>query len=186
MSGIITGTDPTTKVVNPVGVVGNALMVTGGGGAAGAAATGMPTRAAGVARTANTAVTNGQTSEVTMTLNGAQVTKAFSIPELDWQFACAAGGIINTTDVAAKASAGAGVRNYVTGMTLSNANATATEFVIKDGATVIWRGNCPANMPTVPITFTTPLRGTAATAINVACLTTAAQVYCSLQGYAGT
>ena len=42
----------------------------------------------------------------------------------------------------------------------------------------------PAMATPVDITFPTPLRGTAATAVNFACLTTGAQVYVNAQGYA--
>ena len=85
-----------------------------------------------------------------------------------------------------KDAAAAGIRNYVTSIDVRNAHATvATEVVIKDGATVIWRQLLPAAMATpVEITFPTPLRGTAATAMNVACITTGAQVYVNAQGFA--
>ena len=120
------------------------------------------------------------------TLIGALVTKPYAIPEADWQYAAAAGGITNTTDVAIKAAAAAGIRNCVTAIDLRNAHATvATEVVIKDGTTVIWRQLLPAAMAApVEITFPTPLKGSAATALNVACLTTGAQVYVNAQGYA--
>lgn len=97
-----------------------------------------------------------------------------------------AGGIVNTTDVVARAAAGASIRNDVKSMVVKNANATATEFVIKDGSTIIWRGHLAASMGTADtIQFDPPLRGTANTAINIACITTGAQVYASLQGYTG-
>jgi hypothetical protein len=133
-----------------------------------------------------TAVTTGRGIDLLATLIGALVNKPFSIPEADWQYAAAAGGIVNTTDVVLKAAAAAGIRNYVTSIDIRNAHATvATEVVIKDGATVIWRQLLPAAMAApVEITFPTPLRGTAATAVNFACLTTGAQVYVNAQGYA--
>jgi hypothetical protein len=88
--------------------------------------------------------------------------------------------------VVLRAAAAAGIRNYVTSIDVRNAHATvATEVVIKDGATVIWRQLLPAAMAApVEITFPTPLRGTAATAMNVACITTGAQVYANAQGFA--
>jgi hypothetical protein len=133
-----------------------------------------------------TAVTTGRGIDLLATLIGALVNKPFSIPEADWQYAGAAGGITGTADVVLKAAAAAGIRNYVTSIDLRNAHATvATEVVIKDGATVIWRQLLPAAMASpVDITFPTPLRGTAATAVNFACLTTGAQVYVNAQGYA--
>lgn len=118
------------------------------------------------------------------TMIGAQVMEPFSIPESSWLYAAAAGGIINTTDVVIKAAAAAGIRNYLTSLQLCNRNAVATEFVVKDNATVIWRTHLPANMvDSMDISFDKPLRGSAATVMNVACITTAAQVYCNAQGY---
>lgn len=130
-------------------------------------------------------VTTGRGVDLLATLIGALVTKPYAIPEADWQYAATAGGITNTTDVAIKAAAAAGIRSYVTAIDLRNAHATvATEVVIKDGATVIWRQLLPAAMPApVEITFPTPLKGSAATALNVACLTTGAQVYVNAQGF---
>lgn len=146
---------------------------------------GNPVRMAGRAVAANyAAVASGDVADVITTLVGAQIVKPFSIPEGDWVYAAAAGGIVNTTDVAAKAAAGAGLRNYVTSFQFRNANAVATEFVIKDGATVIWRGYAAANM-TAPedVILNTPLKTTANTALNVACITTGAQLYFNAQGY---
>jgi hypothetical protein len=120
---------------------------------------------------------------------GSQVnTKPFGLPENDWQFAGATGGIVNTSDVAVKAAGAAGIRNFVTGISVQNASATvATEVVVKDGAsTVLWRGYVGTSAvlnSAVSVTFPTPLRGTAATAVNVACITTGAQVYVNAQGY---
>ena len=133
-----------------------------------------------------TSVTTGRGVDLLATLIGALVTRPYSIPEADWQYAAAAGGITGTTDVVLKVAAAAGVRNYVTSIDVRNAHASvATEVVIKDGATVIWRQLLPAGMAgPVEISFPTPLRGTAATAVNFACLTTGAQVYVNAQGYA--
>jgi hypothetical protein len=48
----------------------------------------------------------------------------------------------------------------------------------------MWRQMLPAAMAApVNIVFPTPLRGSAATAVNFACLTTGAQVYVNAQGY---
>jgi hypothetical protein len=103
-----------------------------------------------------------------------------------WQYAGAAGGITDTADVAVKASAGALIRNYMTSLQYLNTSAVASEIVVKDGATIIWRGYAPAAM-TVPvnITFPQPLRGSAATALNVAMITTATATRVSAQGFVG-
>lgn len=151
------------------------------------ASTGSPVRIGGRVNTAiDTTLVAGDASDLFMTTSGAAVTKPYAAPELDWQFASAAGGITNTTDVVLKAAGAAGVRNYITGISLQNASATvSTEVVVKDGATIIWRGFLGMQSllnSAVGITFPTPLRGTAATAMNVACITTASAVYVNAQG----
>lgn len=145
----------------------------------------MGVRAANVNPTAMSAA--GDLAGALATMIGALVVQPHALPEATWSFPVAAGGIVNTTDVVARVAAAAGIRNYVTAMQIKNAHPTvATEFVIKDGAsTVLWRGHLAAAMNgSADITFEPPLRGSAATAINIACITTGAQVYASLQGYA--
>lgn len=117
------------------------------------------------------------------TTDGRQITRANSIPENEWQYAAASGGITNTTDVVLQGAAGSGVKNYLTGLDFANASATATEIVIKDGSTVIWRTNIPANTPLQNRPFPTPLQSTANTALNAACITTGTQTYINAQGY---
>lgn len=165
--------------------VGSGFLGIGGQGAHDAAITGSPVRVAGRAVTTNyTPVATGDIADFITTVHGAQIVKPYSIPEADWQYAAASGGIINTTDVVAKAAGAAGIRNYVTGLHLKNASAVSTEFVIKDGATVIWRDFLNANnVHSVSVAFPTPLKGTAATALNIACVTTGAAVFANLQGY---
>ncbi|MFS0905788.1 hypothetical protein AB3N02_22330 [Priestia aryabhattai] len=145
---------------------------------------GNPMRIAGRAVTTNYAgVATGDVADLITTVVGALINKPYSIPEGDWQYAGTA--VTATTDVALKTAGGTGIRNYVTNITVQNTHATvATEFVIKDGSTVIYRGYLPANMalPAV-INFPTPLKGTAVTAMNFACITTGANVYVNAQGY---
>ncbi len=196
VSGTVTATGPLTDTqlrataVPVSGTVtanaGTGTFATGGPAAHDAAISGNPVRIAGRALNANyTAVATGDVADLVTTLVGALVNKPFAIPELDWSYAAAAGGITNTTDVAVRAAQGAGIRNYVTAIQLRNTNTTSTEFVIKDGAsTVLWRTQLPANMAgSMEVVFPTPLRGTAATAVNVACIANAAAVYACLQGY---
>lgn len=104
--------------------------------------------------------------------------KPYGLPETDWQFA----GLITT--VAATAARAAGVRNYVTAVQYQNTSATASEIQIQDEATVIWRGQAAASMaqPAV-VLLPTPLRGTAATALNVQLITTGTNTFVNLQGY---
>ena len=149
-----------------------------------AAITGNPVRLAGRALTAAyTAVATGDTADLITTTQGVVITRPYQIPELEWSYAAASGGITNTTDVALAAAAGAGLRRYVTSIGLSNASAVATEVVLKDGSTVIWRGYVAANAPLVHIDFSNPLKTSANAALNVACITTASAIYINAQGY---
>jgi hypothetical protein len=174
----VSATQPISGSVTATGVAGAA--------AHDAAISGNPVRQAGRALTANyTAVATGDVADFVTTLVGAQIIKPFSIPELDWSYAAATGGIINTTAVTIRAAQGAGIRNYITSLQISNNSGTATEVSIRDGAggTVIWRGMAAANMTQQPITFANPLKSTAATLLEVVCGTTAAAVYVNAQGY---
>jgi hypothetical protein len=116
--------------------------------------------------------------------NGAAVQPALSANF--WSYAGVTGGILDTADVALKAAAGASVRNYISSLQFKNTAAVASEIVIKDGSTVIWRGHVSASMTFAEnIPFNPPLKGTANTALNVAMLTTATATIVSAQGYTG-
>lgn len=136
------------------------------------------------ARTTNKSfVSNATNTRPIATVDGRQITRLNSIPENEWQYAAASGGITNTSDVVLQAAAGAGIKNYLTGLSVANASATATEVVVKDGSTVIWRSYVAANLQLKDIPFPTPLQSTANAALNVACITTGTQTYISAQGY---
>jgi hypothetical protein len=164
-------------------------VTTGGAAAHDAGISGNPVRVAGRGRTSDyTSVANDDTTDLLTTLNGKVVTQPFSIPELSWSYAAASGGIVNTTGVTAKAAAAAGIRNYVTRCQVINGHATVdTDVQIRDGAagTVLWRGFAKAAGGGVACDFDPPLRGTAATLIEVACGTTGTATYFNLQGYTG-
>ena len=136
------------------------------------------------ATAAPTAVTNGQVVDPLADTQGRGVNRPWTIPELAWSFAGASGGIVNTTDVALAGAPGAGLRRYINRLSLSNNNATATEVVVKDGAsTVIARFSLPANAPNVAHQFEPPIAASANAVLNIACLTTAAAVYANAQGF---
>lgn len=109
-----------------------------------------------------------------------------------WGYSPPVGGITNSaTAVVVKAAAGASVRNYVlSAQCSSTALGAATEIVILDGATPIWRGYIgTAGLPSVAdINFNPPLKGTANTAVSVQTVTASVtgSVYCSFQGYTGS
>lgn len=168
---------------NPVAQIG--LVYLGGGSLSeGTAATTSPVLVGLEARTSSkTSVANASAVRPIATVDGRLVTRLNSIPENEWQYAAASGGITNTSDVVLQAAAGAGIKNYLTGLSVANANATASEVVVKDGSTVIWRGYVAAHLTLKDIPFPTPLQSTANTALNVACITTGTQTYISAQGY---
>lgn len=88
------------------------------------------------------------------------------------------------TAVAARAAQAAGIRTYVTDITVANTSATATRVDVLDNATIIWSAWVPAGT-TVPKNFNTPLRGTAATVLNVQSSVAVTDVRVSLSGYSG-
>jgi hypothetical protein len=167
-----------------VNVIGTPL-VSAGQAAHDAAVSGNPVRLAGRAQSAAyTTVSTGDTADLITTLQGILVTRPFQIPELEWSYAALSGGVTNTTDVVLAAAAGAGLRRYVTSIQLKNANAVATEVVLKDGSTIIWRGHLSASMGgSEEIIFSDPLKTTANAALNFACITTGALVYVNAQGH---
>jgi len=134
------------------------------------------------ARTSNpAAVASGARARAIGTAIGAQLVQPYALPEASWS---AVGTLTTTADLAVRAAGGAGLRNYLAAIQVQNTNATATMVVVKDGATEIFRVNCPANMalPAV-IPLPVPLRGSINTALNVAALTTGASVVVNAQGY---
>jgi len=107
-----------------------------------------------------------------------------------WNYAPPTAGITSSTaGVTAKTAAGASVRNYISGGTLSwNTLSAATEFVIRDGAagTVIWRATIGTVAGVLPIILPVPLRGTANTLVEIAAITSVTgNIHCTLQGFTG-
>jgi hypothetical protein len=92
-----------------------------------------------------------------------------------------------TTDVTLKAAGAAGVRTYITSITVTNVHAaTNTHWGIKDGATALtsprWVGPAPA-AGGYTFTFNPPLRGAAATAWTFATGAGVTTIYVSATGY---
>jgi hypothetical protein len=166
-------------------VVQQGLMYIGGGASAeGGGAGTLPIAIAAEARTSSkTNVTNATLVRPIATTDGRLITRLNSIPQNEWQYAAENGGITDTANVELVAAAGAGIKNYLTGLSVGNANATASEIVIKDGATVIWRMYLAANAPIQSINFVTPLQSTANTKLNAACIMPGTRTYINAQGY---
>lgn len=177
---------PTTVIAQFVKASPTNRNVTIGGGssATGSGFTAQPVGIGVCARTADSLVANGAVAAPLASREGASVQRLHAIPESTWNYAAAAGGITTATAATVK-TAVTGLRNYVTGLQLSNASATATEFVIRDGTggTVLWRCYLAANTAPFTVNFAVPLRGTAATLLEAACLTAGAAAYLSLQGF---
>ena len=138
-----------------------------------------------------TSVTSGQAVRPISTTDGRQITRLNSIPENEWVYAAASGGITNTTTAATLVAAqAAGVRNYLTSLQLSSdALGAATEIAIRDGAggTVLWRGKIGTAgiAGVITIQFSDPLKSTAATLLEVVTLSASVfgGVYVNAQGY---
>ncbi|MER8964501.1 hypothetical protein NKI25_02055 [Mesorhizobium sp. M0808] len=105
-------------------------------------------------------------------------------PAATWRYPAAAGGETGSADVLVKAAV-VGQRNHMTWLTAVNAHATVdTEILVKDGAaTVLYRGFLKAAGGRLDIEFRSPLSSTINTALNVANVTTGAQVYFNCGGY---
>jgi hypothetical protein len=111
-----------------------------------------------------------------------------NVPESNWQYVSPSE--IADTDDDEVAPAVTGKRNHVSGLSLSNTDAAvATYVVLKSGSTVIWKGHLAPYIAAAPgahirdVTFAKPLEGGVGEAINVACLTTSAQVTACVQGF---
>lgn len=150
-----------------------------------AAISGNPVRLAGRALTSDyTAVATGDTADLITTTTGKLVNMPFAIPARTWQYAGPSGGITDTADDAVKAAGTGAERHYITHIDVINGHATvSTDVQLKDGTTVIHRGFAQAAGGGYSIDFQVPLRGTAATAVNVACGTTGSATYVNVTGF---
>ena len=166
--------------------IGSGLSPEGGGSGTNPIAVGLEGRTS-----SKTSVTNSTLVRPISTLDGRQVIRLNSIPENEWVYAAASGGIANTTTaVTLVAAQAAGIRNYLTNLQLSSdALGAATEIAIRDGAggTVLWRGKIgTAGIAGVStIQFSDPLKSTAATLLEVVTLSASVfgGVYVNAQGY---
>lgn len=129
------------------------------------------------------AVASGDAVDAVADLNGRQVVAPHTIPENSIVGCTAA--ITDTSGTQLFAAAGAGIRNFLTSLLITNSHASVSTLVeVRDGTTtVIWRGYALAAGGGFAVTFPVPLRGTANTAMNVYCITTGSNVYASGAGY---
>lgn len=110
-------------------------------------------------------------------------------PVNEWTATSGTTPLATATSTQLQTAQGTGIRNFVTDIHLVNTSATVSTTVsILDNATVIWTTFLPATTAALPIEsvtirFETPLKGTAATALNIQCGTTAAAVYYDVGGF---
>jgi hypothetical protein len=174
--GQINGTATVTA-----GVAG--MLAVGGNIAEDNAATSNPIISGGVVRTALPAstVVAGDAIRATYSASGQMITKENAPGDLDFY---ANATVTTNTQTAIRGAQAGGIRQNVTGITFQNTNATATTLTIQDGATTLITFSVPASM-TLPVqlNFPTPLRGTAATALNYTAGTAGANVLLNVIGF---
>ena len=138
-----------------------------------------------------TSVSNATLVRPIATVDGRQIVRLDSIPENEWSYVAASGGITNTTTAVTLAGgAGSGVRNYITSLQVSSDTlGTATEVVIQDGVSgaILWRAKIgtAGTVGIQDIRFHPPLRGSTNTLLQAACVTATGtgSIYLNVQGY---
>jgi hypothetical protein len=136
----------------------------------------------------NAVVTTARQVQLVADLVGKLIVLPYANPEnfVSGVITTAMTGTTTTSLIAAPA---AGLRNYITQITCSNAHATVgTDIIIQDGSggTTLYNIPAAAAYGGSAITFPTPLRQpTTATAIFVANVTTGASTKCAASGYKG-
>lgn len=108
---------------------------------------------------------------------------------MPWMATSGITALATATSTAIVAAGATNVRHFVTDVEIVNTSATVSTLIsILDGATVIWTGYFPAITAALPVSpmicqFSTPLSGTAATALNIKANTTGANIYWNVQGF---
>jgi len=193
VSAYFSGTVTAIGTLSKAPAVQHGLTYIGGGASAeGGGAGTLPIAIAAEARTSSkTSVSNATLVRPIATVDGRQIVRLDSIPENEWSYVAASGGITNTTTaVGLAAGAGSGTRNYITSLQLaSDVLGTATEFVIRDGVggAVLWRAKIgtAGTVGIQDIRFHPPLRGSSNTLVEAACVTATGtgSIYINVQGY---
>lgn len=168
----------TTKVIG----------VVQGAAASGATASGNPLPAAGLAVSSETVVTAGQSAAFITDLARKHIVMPYANPE-NFVSGVISSAMTGTTSTSLVGAPAAGLRNYLTQITVSNSHATVgTDIIIQDGSsgTTLYVIPAAAVFGGAVITFPTPLRQpSTATAIFCANVTTGANTKVSASGYKG-
>ena len=153
-----------------------------------AADSGNPLKTGGKAVSAEpAAVADGDRVHFVADLCGRQIVAPYCNPE-NIVTGYNSSAITDTTSTQIVAAQGAGVRFYCTSITVTNADAdTGTLVQITDGSggAVLWQGYAREDGGGATITFPTPIRTSANTALHAACGTSGATVYVAASGYKG-
>jgi len=113
---------------------------------------------------------------------GKQVQLPYAIPELFTKGSGSAAGTSLTNLIVA---AGAGVKIYITSISVMNTSSTVTTLVnIQDGSSTIYQVGAPALGGAI-VTLPVPIASSANTAINFAVVNAASTIYVSVAGYTG-
>jgi len=166
--------------------IGGGSSYEGGGAGTNPVAIGLECRTS-----SKTSVANATLVRPIATTDGRQIVRLDSIPENEWSYVAASGGITNTTtSVTITGGAGSGVRNYITSLQVSSDTlGTATEVVIQDGVAgaILWRAKIgtAGTVGIQDIRFHPPLRGSTNTLLQAACVTATGtgSIYLNVQGY---
>lgn len=142
-----------------------------------------PVMTGSVCRSSNpSAFSAGLSIDYLADLIGRQVVTMHGLPENTFVGVSSA-DITDTTSTSVVPAAGAGLRRYISAITVSNLHATVpTRVDILDNATVIWSGPAAINGGGYTITFPQQLRCSANQAINAQCGTTGAAVRVAISG----
>jgi hypothetical protein len=130
---------------------------------------------------------DGVGGAVTVTAGALSVTTSGGVSSANYVSGVIATAMTGTTSTSLLAAPAAGLRNYITQITVSNSHATVgTDIVIQDGSggTTLYVIPAAAVYGGAAISFPTPLRQpTLATAIYCANVTTGASTKVSCSGY---
>jgi hypothetical protein len=113
-----------------------------------------------------------------MTMIGVSVFKPYCLPEAAWQYT---GALTATTDVVAMPAAGAGIKNHVTSIQVTNTGSSVNNLIIKDGANIRLSIAVPAGQ-SILLPVESGLVLTANTALNVT-LSAAGTMQVNILGY---
>ncbi|MGE0116814.1 MAG: hypothetical protein AB7S71_14840 [Dongiaceae bacterium] len=127
------------------------------------------------------AVANADVARLVADLAGKLITRPHCNPENQIS---GASSTTSTGDTSVIAAQGAGIRIYVTSLSIANSSANNPVIEIKSASTVIWRTIAPAGGGS-NVTFDPPLRLAANEALNMASLAASTTVYFSANGYSG-